>query len=343
MMRKFAIVAAAFMLQSCYYSYPVLAKVIGGQLAFVSGDNDFDCIATIGVSYEGPRQPDPAIDNLDDLEAKGDAISRVRAAWRVSGIEYECKADYPVFYGAKFPDQEETDPAQKLRANEPYSVMVGGPNASGGHGCFRITRLGHVENLDFRECSTVEPMPPQPAAPVRAIVSLPRPLVRPATYIEPGDYPPASVRAREEGTVRYVVDVGPDGRATGCTVTRSSGFKRLDAATCPIMLKRGIFFAATDNMGGFGQSARLEQELKWSLRPGAMGQKRPSEVELGAELIVWDVPANTARAPIRYGSMAKCREVLAQIARKGRREDKRFYCLPEPTSNYKPAPGKGRT
>lgn len=332
----FAIVAAALMLQSCYYSYPVLAQVIGGRLAFVSGDNDFDCIATIGVSREGPRQPDPAIDNLDDAEAKGDAISQVRAAWRISGVEYECKADYPVFYGARFLGQEEVVPAKQLHVDEPYSVMVGGPNGSGGHGCFRIDRKGRVHNLDFSFCSTVEPMTPEEAASVPMMIRPPRSLVTPETYVEPGDYPPASVRAREEGTVRFVVGVGPDGKATGCSVSRSSGFKRLDDATCPIMLRKGIYFAATGGTGG-GEVTMLEQELKWSLRPGAMGQKRPEEVELGGELVAWDVAANTARPPVKYESIATCRERLAEIARDGGKENEKFFCLPEPPSNYKPA------
>ena len=335
-MRMFAIVAVALMLQSCSYSYPVLAEVIGGRLAFVSGDNDFDCIATIGVSREGPRRPDPAIDNLDDPEARGDAISHVRAAWRISGLEYECKADYPVFYGARFLGQEEVVPAKKLHVDEPYSVMVGGPNASGGHGCFRIDRQGRVHNIDFSYCSTVEPMTADEAASVPTIIRPPRPLVTPATYIGPGDYPSASVRAREEGTVRFVVGVGPDGKATGCTIAKSSGFKRLDDATCPIMLNRGIYFAAVGSTVD-GGGTRLEQELNWNLRPGAMGQKRPEEVEIGAELIVWDVATSTARAPVRYGSLTACRERLAGIARASGKEGEKFYCVPEPPSNYKPA------
>ena len=86
-----------------------------------------------------------------------------------------------------------------------------------------------------------------------------------------------------------------------------------------------------------GGGTRLEQELNWNLRPGAMGQKRPEEVEMGAELIVWDVATSTARAPVRYGSLTACREKLAGIARAGGKEGEKFYCVPEPPSNYKPA------
>lgn len=57
----------------------------------------------------------------------------------------------------------------------------------------------------------------------------------------PDDYPLESVRLGEQGGVRFIVDVTTDGYAINCRVTSSSGFERLDAATCPMVVKRARF------------------------------------------------------------------------------------------------------
>ena len=44
------------------------------------------------------------------------------------------------------------------------------------------------------------------------------------------EYPPASRRAREQGSVLVKVLVGPDGRPIDAKVLESSGFSRLDEA-----------------------------------------------------------------------------------------------------------------
>lgn len=63
------------------------------------------------------------------------------------------------------------------------------------------------------------------------------------------DYPAGSLRAEETGTVGISVDVGVNGRATNCRVIRSSGFERLDRATCQLVERRARFDPALDARG----------------------------------------------------------------------------------------------
>ena len=51
-------------------------------------------------------------------------------------------------------------------------------------------------------------------------------------------YPAASIRAEEQGSVRLLLVVGPDGRVMEARVKRSSGFPRLDQAA--ERLRRGL-------------------------------------------------------------------------------------------------------
>jgi TonB family protein len=50
-------------------------------------------------------------------------------------------------------------------------------------------------------------------------------------------YPRASLRRGEEGDVHFRINVNRDGRLDGCQITKSSGYKALDTATCDMLLK----------------------------------------------------------------------------------------------------------
>jgi protein TonB len=87
-----------------------------------------------------------------------------------------------------------------------------------------------------------------------------------AAYIHEADYPAAALRDRESGTVRFTLDVGPDGRVTGCTVTRSSGNSWLDSSTCRILRSRARFTPAID-FNGNPTTGRIQQHFTWKLPP----------------------------------------------------------------------------
>lgn len=80
-------------------------------------------------------------------------------------------------------------------------------------------------------------------------------------------YPQQSLALGEEGTVHFSVNVDQQGRLLSCAVTKSSGFSRLDQATCD-MLAATATFAPLQNEGG-----RIA-----GVRTGTMQWKLPSNM-----------------------------------------------------------------
>jgi TonB family protein len=88
----------------------------------------------------------------------------------------------------------------------------------------------------------IRPAPPLGEAPARARARL-------TSLVADDDYPPAALRANEQGTVGFTLDVGPNGRVTACAIVRTSGSAALDSATCRIMRARARFIPARDRAG----------------------------------------------------------------------------------------------
>jgi len=95
------------------------------------------------------------------------------------------------------------------------------------------------------------PAPPAPApAPPAPVASKAAGLKgNPGQYFGADNYPPAAIRAEEEGRVVAKLTVGTDGRVTGCVVTTSSNSSSLDQATCRIAQSRVRFSPALDATG----------------------------------------------------------------------------------------------
>lgn len=55
------------------------------------------------------------------------------------------------------------------------------------------------------------------------------------------EYPKASLANNEQGTVHYRVKIDGRGVPRQCEVTQSSGFERLDLATCELLMSRARF------------------------------------------------------------------------------------------------------
>jgi protein TonB len=112
------------------------------------------------------------------------------------------------------------------------------------------------------------------ASPAAPTVSLSDPLVRPSGATPSGnantftfaDYPSASRAAREEGVASASYVIGVDGRVTQCNITQSSGFKRLDDATCSIIQRRFRFNPASRN--GLPIVEPQTGAVSWSLTAG---------------------------------------------------------------------------
>ncbi|WDA41751.1 energy transducer TonB [Erythrobacter sp. BLCC-B19] len=115
--------------------------------------------------------------------------------------------------------------------------------------------------------SPVPAHPARPAIPEPDLAGPFEPWQRPRAlgqehWILPEDYPRASMREDEQGRVVVLVEVSAEGRATSCKVRQSSGFVRLDQATCAAMLIRARFQPATDLIGQ-PQAATMAFPVNW--------------------------------------------------------------------------------
>lgn len=115
-----------------------------------------------------------------------------------------------------------------------------------GHsGSFPINAACPAPPVQNKTCPGGQQVPvnaacPQPAAP-------PTPAQKTGGSISNDDYPASAERAEAEGTTRITLTVGPNGRATGCTVSGSSGNSALDSTACRLAQSRFRFKPATRN------------------------------------------------------------------------------------------------
>ena len=113
--------------------------------------------------------------------------------------------------------------------------------------------------------------PPAPPAPAPAPPAPPRVAVKvspkgnPGSWFSNDDYPPAARRAEAQGRVSVALNIGADGRVTGCRVTSSSGNQDLDDATCRLAQRRGRFNPAKDPSGASIESTYVLPGVRWQL------------------------------------------------------------------------------
>jgi periplasmic protein TonB len=78
------------------------------------------------------------------------------------------------------------------------------------------------------------------------------------------DYPTSALRARAEGRTSVRLQIGADGRVTGCAVEGTSGSSALDSTTCSLAQRRFRYTPAADAKGrpaaGTGR-----YEMNWRL------------------------------------------------------------------------------
>ncbi len=90
------------------------------------------------------------------------------------------------------------------------------------------------------------PAPPPPPPPQRAS---PEPRGQPGRWANSNDYPRRALREEREGTTRFRLTVGTNGRVTHCQITGSSGHADLDEAACKNLRRRARFRPALDSAG----------------------------------------------------------------------------------------------
>jgi len=105
------------------------------------------------------------------------------------------------------------------------------------------------------------PPPPPPPPPPRQAARAP---VHRSGTITNDDYPASAIRAEAQGTTTISMTVGPDGRVTGCTVSRSSGNGALDSTACSLAQRRFRFTPAQDENGN-NVAGRATRSVRWEL------------------------------------------------------------------------------
>ncbi|HZG07864.1 MAG TPA: energy transducer TonB [Allosphingosinicella sp.] len=117
-----------------------------------------------------------------------------------------------------------------------------------------------------------------PAAPAAAESKRARSVGSLADLISNRDYPAAALRAHEQGSTRFRLDVAKDGRVAACTVTASSGSASLDEATCRIMRERALFKPAR-NARNRPVEDQVNQTITWRIEE----VETPPEVDAATE------------------------------------------------------------
>jgi protein TonB len=111
------------------------------------------------------------------------------------------------------------------------------------------------------------PVPPPPPPPPPPRIEPARARANLGSYVSDADYPAVAIRGEEQGTTRFRLAVGPDGRVRECIVTGSSGSSALDSATCRIMKARARFEPARDGTGN-PTSDTVANAIRWVLPDG---------------------------------------------------------------------------
>ncbi|WP_317617552.1 energy transducer TonB [Sphingomonas daechungensis] len=110
---------------------------------------------------------------------------------------------------------------------------------------------------------TAPPAPPAPPAP--AVVTKASSVKGNLQGLISGDdYPADAQRNDEQGSVRVNLAIGTDGRVTNCSVTKSSGSRSLDSATCRILKSRARFTPAKLS-NGQATTDNFPQTITWRL------------------------------------------------------------------------------
>lgn len=109
-------------------------------------------------------------------------------------------------------------------------------------------------------------------------------------------YPAKSLKLGEEGDVHFLVELNRDGKLHSCTVTKSSGYPRLDQATCDMIVATAYFRGAERD--GVRKLSSHEGTVAWRLPPGHSVPKPAAPVAAAA-----NVEPIICKRTLRLGSL----------------------------------------
>ena len=91
-----------------------------------------------------------------------------------------------------------------------------------------------------------------------------KPRNNPGAWVTTDDYRSSWINREMAGVASFKVQVGADGRAEACLITKSSGHDALDQATCDLISKRARFEPAK-NSKGEKVSGIYASSVRWQL------------------------------------------------------------------------------
>ena len=138
------------------------------------------------------------------------------------------------------------------------------------------------------------------------------------TVFHDEDYPDEAIRNNEQGTVAFALDIGKDGRPTGCSITASSGSSALDAATCWIARQRPRFEPARDKRGR-PTTDRISSRIVWKLPEGDLSPRTQAVFGLWTGCVMGEVaklvPGDLSADEVAARSFPPCGPLELLLAR----------------------------
>lgn len=215
-----------------------------------------------GVSYPGVRIDFTNDRFYSDTRARGLRIDN--PDYRLTGIVMHLRGD-------EFLADFATSAGMTLKMGE---ILMANLSLRGTRAAMQ--RLARCAGESFRRFppdpfAGVQPQagnnataPPRSAQSARSLLDL-------QSHFSAEDYPAAALRNGEQGTTRFRLTVGANGRVSDCVITTSSGSSSLDLATCRILRSRVRFTPAQDRNGN-PTSDIVQESVTWRLpAPSASG------------------------------------------------------------------------
>jgi TonB family protein len=213
-------------------------------------------VATLAWT-NGPAQPAIAMQAPPSLAAES-CVAYIGNG--ESGYRLTNNCDYAVEIA--FCAQPKSDPALCLRTQGWTRETL----AARAQGQAQLSPDQALDLFACRQPGTVEILPSGMARCLSGPIEKPIPVLLSASLKNPGsiitdrDYPASD--HDKEGTTRFDLMVGPDGKPVSCTTTLSSGHSVLDQTACNAFMKRARFSPAKD-ANGMPTMGRYKGSVTW--------------------------------------------------------------------------------
>ena len=166
-------------------------------------------------------------------------------------------ADPPPPEPQRQPDSVKDPLEQKFVAPKPLIDVNRSPSEA------TVIDLLPIEPQPLPTAPAVDPLP-LPSATASYAPKAAVPIGNPGKWATSADYPAAELRREIEGTARFRVTIGADGRVRNCEIVSSSGSPGLDRATCENIARRARFKPATDATGA-AVSGTYSNAIRWEI------------------------------------------------------------------------------